>query len=396
MEKVPEPNQQSPEAATERQELSKETIYRLGKIVESLEKQDVDPGAVGAINEVRVSNWQVVTKDTKTDPETGEEFTEATVHDLEGTSIKFKPLNNGEEEDMGQRFITTAQPTVIKPSKRKQPKRSDQLTVAFGDAQIPFQDEDAMDMAVLACNELRPDNIVLTGDMLDLPALSKYEQRSEWQQTTQGAIDRYHAFLAQLRADNPNARIVAVGGNHEERMLRHVRNNAAELLGIRRANAAHELAVLTVPFLVRFEDLEVENVDGYPNAAHWLEENLKVTHGTNTRKGGSNAAKYLQEERDSTIFGHTHRLELAMRTFATRAGSLAIYAASPGCLALTDGSVPGFHHSVNSEGNTVKKTEDWQQGLIVAEHNPKLHHLTPVRMTEEGMSLWGKHYGRAA
>jgi predicted phosphodiesterase len=396
MEKLPKSSQQPPEAEGLNQELSKETLKQLGKIAEALEKQGIEQSAVGEVSEVRVSNWQVVTKDTKIDPDTGEEISEPTVHDLEGTSIKFRPASDN-EGDIEHKFINTAKPTIIKPSRRKQPtNRRDQLTVAFGDAQIPFQDEDAMEMAVLACNELQPDNIVLTGDMLDLPSLSRFDQRSEWRETTQGAIDRYHAFLAQLRADNPNARIVSVGGNHEERMLKYTRNNAAELLGIKRANVEHELAVLTVPFLVRFEDLEVENVDGYPNAAHWLEDNLKVTHGTNVRKGGSNAAKYLQEERDSTIFGHTHRLEMAMRTFAARVGATAIYAASPGCLALTDGSVPGYNHSVSSEGRTVQKSEDWQQGLIIAEHNPRIHNLTPVRITEEGMGLWGKQYAKAA
>ena len=305
------------------------------------------------------------------------------------------------DQDISERdFIRQAAPTIIRPSRRIRPTRRDELTIAFGDAQIGFRgeetfhDERAMALATVACRELQPDNIVLTGDMIDLPGLSRYEQRPDWQNRTQQAIDRYHTFLAQLRADSPNARIVAVGGNHEERMLASTRKNAAELLGLRQANVSKLMGVLTVPFLVRFDDLEVESVDGYPNAAHWLEEDLKVTHGTATRKGGSNAATYLNRETSSTIYGHTHRMEVAYRTlpFGRDGGARTILAASPGALARTTGEVPGHNHSVDSEGKTVRRTEDWQQGLLLVHHNPRNHEVNPVRITDEGMRIYDKYY----
>lgn len=296
-------------------------------------------------------------------------------------------------------FIRQAAPTIIRPSRAQRPSRSEELTIAMGDAQIgfrgeePFHDERAMRLATLACRELKPDHIVLTGDMLDLPAMSRYEQRYDWQHRTQEAIDRYHNFLAQLRADNPNADITAVGGNHEERMLKSTRDNAAEILGLTRANAQRALGVLTVPFLVRYDDLEVNNVDGYPNGAYWLEDNLKVIHGTATRKGGSNAATYLNREVTSTVYGHSHRIELAYRTLPTKAGQgSTIAAASPGCLARTDGAVPGRNYSVDSENRTVLRSEDWQQGLLIIEHDKNNHNITPVRFDESGMSIWGKRY----
>lgn len=310
-------------------------------------------------------------------------------------SFKITRTHSGVDEEQ---FITQASPTVIKPTKRRKPTREDSLTVCMGDAQIgyrgeePFHDETAMELALLAIHELQPDNIVLTGDMIDLPNMSRFEQRSDWQGNTQRSIDRYHAFLAQLRANAPNAKIAVVHGNHEKRLDTMVRNDAAQLFGLKRANAERELAVLTLQYLVRYDDLGVESVDGYPNASYWLEDNLKVTHGTHTKKGGSNAARYLQTEDESTIYGHSHRVELAYRTIATRLGSRVIAAASPGCLARTDGSVPGARYSVDNQGTTVRRAEDWQNGLLIVRHSPEGHDIQPVHIQGGRMRIYDKVY----
>lgn len=296
-----------------------------------------------------------------------------------------------EEVDIAALLVSRAAPTRITPSRRRKPSsRVDSRTLVAGDSQIPFHDEQAHERFQQAVSETQPDNIILVGDMVDLPSLSKFSQRNEWVGTTQSAIDTYHNFLAQTRSNAPNARIAVVHGNHEQRMDDYVRRNAAEVLGLRRANMAHELAVLTLQYLVRYDDLEVESIDGYPNGTLWLEDNLKLIHGTNVAKGGSNAAKYLREERETTIYGHTHRQELAYRTFAKKAGAHTIAAASPGCLARIDGSVPGFRHTVNAQGEVVKRAEDWQQGLLVIDHNAASHHITPVLFQENGFVLDGK------
>lgn len=295
-------------------------------------------------------------------------------------------------KDLQELVVSKAAPTRITPSRRKKPSRIDSRTLVAGDAQIPFQDEQAFERFQTAVVETQPDNIVFVGDMIDLPSLSRFAQRPEWVGSTQAAIDQYHAFLAQTRANAPNANISVVHGNHEQRLDNYIQNNAAEVLGLRRANAANELAVLTLQYLVRYDDLDIQSIDGYPNGTLWLEDNLKAIHGTNVAKGGSNAAKYLREERETTLYGHTHRQELAYRTFNQRLGAVTIAAASPGCLALTDGSVPGFRHTVDAQGQLVKHAEDWQQGLIVIDHNQSNHHIQPVRFQDDGFVLDGKRY----
>lgn len=331
-------------------------------------------------------SWEAVTKNAEG---------EAEIHTLHKHSVKRRPID--EEPDLAALLVTPAAPTVITPSRRRKPlTRREKVTLAAGDAQIPFHDERALDLFQLAVREVQPDNIVFVGDMVDLPSMSRFDQRSEWQGTTQAAIDKYHRVLAQTRSNAPDANIVVVHGNHEQRLDTYVRRNAQEVLGLRRAETADKVGVLSLQYLTRYDDLEVVSVDGYPNGTFWLEENVKFVHGTNVAKGGSNAAKYLREERETTIYGHTHRMELAYRTFAQRVGSVTVAAGSPGCLARTDGAVPGFNHTVDAYGKVVLKSEDWQQGLMVIRHQGPQHDITPVRMTDQGIILDGSRFNVGA
>lgn len=340
-----------------------------------------DSGKKFLVSEI-TGTWEAVTKDNNG---------EARVHELHKHSVKERPLTDA--VDVEKALVRRAPSVIFRPSRRGRPQKIvEKETLVFGDAQIPFGDARAMKLAQMAVRELMPDNVVFVGDMIDLPTQSKYDQRPEWAGTTQSAIDELHAFYAQIRVDAPNAAIHAVHGNHEQRLDNYVRRNAGEVLGLRRANMEHELAVLSLRYLLRYEDLGINAVDGYPNGTLWLEDNLKFVHGTNTKKGGANAAKYLAEESETTIYGHSHRQELAFKTIPTREGYNRIAAASPGALCSIDGTVPGFNHTVDSEGHVIKKAEDWQQGLLQVHHEGQYHVITPVIFDERGMILNGKRY----
>lgn len=327
-----------------------------------------------------VSTWESVTKNAEG---------EAEVHTLH--KYEFKPEVPADLESL---FVQRApEAKVIKAKRRKVGKKVvEKMTMFAGDAQIPFHDPKAMELFLTAVREKQPDNVVLLGDMLDLPSLSRYEQRPEWVGTVQEAIDTYYEFLANIRAEAGNADIYAVHGNHEQRMVSYVQKNAAEMLGLKRAKMPEELSVLSIPYLSRYQDLEVQAIDGYPNGTLWLEDNLKAVHGTHTKSGGLNAAKYLSTEAESTLFGHTHRIERATKTRATRLGSTAVTAASPGALCLTDGTVPGFHHTMDAQGQVVKKAEDWQQGVGVVYHEGLHHEVQLFEITERGMIIDGKRF----
>lgn len=344
----------------------------VSKVTELFERSGIDPADVERID--RVNLWQAGHKNSDGEWET---------HDL--AAVQVRPRVAEVDQDL---FIRQAPPAVFSHIDLVPASRDTKVTVCMGDAQIgyrgqeAFHDERAMKLGLTAVRVVQPDEIVLTGDMVDLQSMSSFSQRPDWIGSTQQSIDTYHDFLAGLRANAPNAKISSVHGNHELRLDRYVRKNAAEVLGLRRANAEEELAVLTLQFLARYDDLEVNSVDGYPNAAYWLEDDLKVMHGWVAKKGGATAQSYLRSEDESTIFGHDHRLQVAHRTIPQRVGHRVMVAASPGCLAKVDGTVPGWGHSVDDRGQTVKRAQDWQNGLVVVEHSAEGHEVTPIRMAE--------------
>lgn len=329
-----------------------------------------------------VSTWEAITKDNDG---------EAHIHELHKHVYDPDPVDENT-------FVSRAAPTIIKPSRRVKPARPDELTLVFGDAQIgyrgeeEFHSEPSMRLAQLAIRELMPDRVIYLGDMIDLPNMSRFEQRPDWAGSTQRSLDRYHSFLAETRANAPNAEIVTLEGNHEIRMERMLRKDAADLLHIKRANAEKELGVLSLRYLLRMDELEVEHLSGYPNAAYWLSDHLKVVHGTNVAKGGSNAAKYLKDDTTGTIYGHTHRVETAYKTIPTRDGSRTIVAASPGTLAQTDGQVPGHRYSADSENRTVTQTEDWQAGMLTVQTTKNAEHITPVVFHNNEFMIANKVY----
>lgn len=296
------------------------------------------------------------------------------------------------EEDLDQLLVRKATPRKVYPSRRAKPTGRDQLTVAAGDAQFPFADARAIALFHAAIREIQPDNVVLLGDMIDLPSMSKYKQRPEWIGKTNEAIEMYSEFLAQTRANAPDAKITVVHGNHEQRLIDYTARNAMELMGLRRAG--QKLAALSIQNLAAYDDYEIEYVDGYPNDTIWITDNLKAVHGVNVKKGGFNVGKYLQEERDSIIFGHTHRVELANRTWPTRDGAgHNVVAASPGALCMTDGTVPGVHYSPTAEGGLALKAEDWQQGILLIDSTPTSHDVTTHQMHKDrGIKVDGRWY----
>ena len=291
-----------------------------------------------------------------------------------------------------KKTVGAARATIIKPAKA--PKRAPALingwktAVILPDPQFgfrnikgeldPFHDEKALDVAlqVLAAvvDDTRVDVVVNLGDFLDLPAHSRYEQHQSWQQTTQEAIDAGHRFLAKQRATAPNAQIVVLEGNHDKRIADSIMKFNLASSGLRRADCPDDFPVMTAPFLLRTDDIDVEWLDGYPARKFWLNDWIKCVHGSIVRSSASTASAYARSDRTSTIFGHIHRIEAHHTTQQDRYGPIRQFAATPGCLCRVDGAVPGVKGAMDLTGKPLTNYEDWQQGLIVLhyrEDDPK-------------------------
>ncbi len=125
-------------------------------------------------------------------------------------------------------------------------------------------------------------------------------------------------WLAQLRMAAPTARICMLEGNHEMR-LRKVLNDVAcgELRTLRPADKPSGPELLSIPYLLSLDKLDVEYVEPY-GKGHWW-RGIHFHHGRLVRsRGGKTVSAMLNNSAHSQVVGHIHRREIA-----SKAGRLA-------------------------------------------------------------------------
>lgn len=363
----------------------------LGIIADLLDRNNIDVDEVGKIT--RVSLYQTAAKDADGEIQT---------KDLVGIQISPK-WEQGPEWPVVQQ----AKPVVINTPKK--PNKAPALiggwkqAVILPDPQIgfrqfddkldPFHDDAAMNVALQVTAALEHENgvdqVVNLGDFLDLPAQGKYEQEAAFAFTTQQAIDRGHLFLGEQRAAAPNAKVIVLEGNHDRRMQKFVQANALAAFGLRRANVPDSWPVMSLPYLLRLDELDIEYIDAYPAGMWWINDSLRAIHGDKVNSGGSTAMKYTNEmPHISTVFGHIHRQEIQSKTTFDRAGKIKAMAISPGCLCRVDGAVPSVKGSVGIDGRPVTYYENWQQGISVITYKPEGSFHVELVHIDDGKTLF--------
>lgn len=217
-----------------------------------------------------------------------------------------------------------------------------------------LHDERCAAVMLAIAREYQPATIVVLGDLLDLAPFSRFVVDPRYTRVSQHAIQAAYGFLAGLRAAAPRAKIVMLEGNHEARIAKHLSQQAPEVVGLTRAENEGEtgVPVLSVPYLLRLEDLRIDYVGPYGRSWWW--DGVRYMHGELIgSSGGLTAAKLLAAYHEPVVCGHVHRAELAWRTTASADGVRHHWAMSCGTGARLDGVVPGHAHP------------DWQHAIGV-------------------------------
>lgn len=361
----------------------------LGAIADLLASKNIDIDEVGEIK--RISIYQSMLKDENGDPQ---------VVDLAAIQISPK-WESGPEWQIIQRG-----PEIKLPKNTSSPRAAETFKtcvvvpdIQFGyyrnkEGQLePTHDEEAISVALGVIKHLRPELIVCVGDNLDLPEMGKYVTYPSYALTTQATIDRATTFCAEMRHAAPNAQIVWLAGNHEERMPKYIVQNAGAAYGLRKGNTPDSWPVMSVPYLCRMEEFGVEYRPGYPASDIWVNKKLRIIHGDRVKSSGSTAHVYLNAEKSSVIYGHIHRIECAFKTREDWDGPRTIMAASPGCLARIDGAIPSTKGGVDLDGRPLTRHENWQQGLGIVMYEDDGDH----KFSYECMPIysgWGMFRGK--
>ena len=227
------------------------------------------------------------------------------------------------------------------------------------DHMIPLHDRVAFDAIVQVAADMKPDHIVLLGDMLDLaPWSTRFARPQDLMGTTNAALHELHWQIAQLRLVSPASKIYFLEGNHEQRINRALVELMPEAPGVKRVGEKQE--AMSVERLLALDELDVEYIGPYGEGMWMWKDQAKTpiwfTHGDVVRAGGgSTAAAILKSSRYTQIYGHIHRVEHVAKTIHGHNGPETIHAMSPGCLCnLTPGILPG-----------TKRANDWNQAFSV-------------------------------
>lgn len=254
---------------------------------------------------------------------------------------------------------------------------------------IPYHDDLAINIFQQVIKIENPDQTILAGDILDLAEQGRWAQEERFAQTTQHALNRGRQMAAECRA-RTSGRIVWVEGNHDKRMQGFMEINAKSSMNLKKAGYPNSWPVMSIPNLVGLDDFETEYIDAYPVGAHWIVDNLRVIHGTKSQSRGSTASAYANESPHlSTIFGHSHRLEIQSKTIFDRAGKIRTMNVNPGCLCRVDGVVPGVHGARHLNGEKATYYENWQQGVAVVRYLESGKFYVELVQIEDGRGFHG-------
>lgn len=237
----------------------------------------------------------------------------------------------------------------------------------------PIHDPHAVAVVLAVAEREQPPLIVVLGDMLDLPGLGRWDTSPTQRQQTLSAIQSGRQFLSDLRGACPKSRIVLLEGNHEKRWRDYLMRNAPELLW-----------ASSVPEMLGVSEWDIEYVQPYSTKfeVSTVPDTFAVHGELIGRTGGESAAKMLKAyPTRNTIFGHTHRLELAFHTdWSPSNEPLLRWSMGCGTLARLDGAVPG------------STFPDWQQGFgIVAQGRPAVIPIHDGSCSVQGRIYQARH-----
>jgi len=245
----------------------------------------------------------------------------------------------------------------------------------------PFHDRLALSAALKLAHYLRPDIIIVAGDILDLADWSdKFARSPQMYWTTQPSALEAAWWLAQFKATlNEDGEMVAMPGNHDNRMGLSITNHLKEAYGLRSVDGIEMAPVLSVENLLGFKSLGIDYRDGYPEAEVWINEHMGISHGNVAKSGAGKTATAMLNKgiMQSRGYGHIHKREIVWRKVRSKYNQFKnVCAWSWGCLCRTDGTVPG---------STLE--QDWQQGGGVVHFDDDYAHPS-IAAINDGKLFW--------
>src|SRR3972149_635261 len=178
--------------------------------------------------------------------------------------------------------------------------------VILNDIQIPFEDTKVLyDLIIPFIEDLRPDGVILNGDVVDMYSISDFDKNPLTPATVAVEIRRARVLMSWL-ATRVSGERIWLGGNHEDRLRKWVWKNPSLLSKFPLKVRENIVTELDIPSIFGITDY---GFTWAPYGAHHMLGKLMVTHGNMVSKhSGLTARAHFDKYGTSILIGHTHRL----------------------------------------------------------------------------------------
>ena len=171
------------------------------------------------------------------------------------------------------------------------------------DFHIPDHHKPSLELLYKFIPQYRPTTVHILGDFVNFATVSKYEQDPFYRKNLSDEIREAHDILRKI-VDVAKCEVIWYSGNHEDRLLKYLKRNAAQLADL----SLNDEYVVSIPHLFQLKELGVSYVGRH------FRNGVLFEHGELIRsKSGMTAHSNLDKNGVSTIGGHTHRLALVFK-----------------------------------------------------------------------------------
>ncbi len=248
-----------------------------------------------------------------------------------------------------------------------------ETTVFIPDVHCPHADKHALYLVLCAIASIKPQRVVLLGDVLDFGSVSRFDQDPRFAEHLADELEEGKHFLDDLRQVSGNAEIHYLEGNHEHRLVKHLIRNDKEMMFLRDGDEE----VISVPHLL---DLKKRKIIWHPQDTSLFLHNWCIEHGDiASQHAGYTAKRMVERRRMNVIMGHTHRLGLFSHTgFAST-----LIGVEAGCLI-----------DRNSPAASYARFPNWQTGFCIGEAYKDIFQVTPIAIQNGTFILKDRVYNR--
>lgn len=238
--------------------------------------------------------------------------------------------------------------------------------IIIGDLHVPYEDARAVKLVLEIAKDLKVDHFIINGDFFDMYSVSRHSKDPRRAFNLKNEIDDGKALLNKIKKIGARNNVF-LGGNHEDRLERYLRDRAPELYEI-----------ISIPKILELDRLGFKYI---PYKNHYQIGKLFVTHDVGV-SGKYAVWRALDAFQHNIVTGHTHR-------FAH----------------IVEGDARGVRHTAASLGHLcnlnhvdymhkIKATRDWSPGFGIFWLDPKTRYtyLAPIPIVEYSCVIGGKLY----